>query len=88
MIVQIRETQVGIPTTTVHWTEGVGSPDIKTDLNPTRSRSTRWHLRPTASTPSLVLTDDANHRRGGVAERLANTTRAPAADGAALPDRR
>ena len=61
MIVQIRETQVGIPTTTV-LTEGrLLASDIKTDGNPTRVTLDPVALDANREYALVVLTDDANH---------------------------
>jgi len=61
VIVQIRETQVGIPTTTV-LTEGrLLASDIKTDGNPTRVTLDPVALDANREYALVVLTDDANH---------------------------
>lgn len=61
VIVQIRETQVGIPTTTV-LTEGrLLASDIKTDGNPTRITLDPVALDANREYAIVVLTDDANH---------------------------
>lgn len=61
VIVQIRETQVGIPTTTV-LTEGrLLASDIKTDGNPTRITLDPVALDVNREYAIVVLTDDANH---------------------------
>lgn len=61
VIVQIRETQVGIPTTTV-LTEGrLLSADIKTDGNPTRITLDPVALEANREYAMVVLTDDAHH---------------------------
>jgi hypothetical protein len=61
VIVQIRETQVGIPTTTV-LTEGrLNASDIKTDGNPTRITLDPVALEANREYAIVVLTDDANH---------------------------
>lgn len=61
VIVQIRETQVGIPTTTV-LTEGrLLASDIKTDGNPTRISLDPVALDANREYAIVVLTDDANH---------------------------
>ena len=61
VIVQIRETQVGIPTTTV-LTEGrLLAADIKTDGNPTRITLDPVALEANREYAIVVLTDDANH---------------------------
>lgn len=61
VIVQIRETQVGLPTTTV-LTEGrLLSADIKTDGNPTRITLDPVALDANREYAIVVLTDDANH---------------------------
>jgi hypothetical protein len=61
VIVQIRETQVGIPTTTV-LTEGrLLASDIKTDGNPTRITLDPVALEANREYAIVVLTDDANH---------------------------
>ena len=61
VIVQIRETQVGIPTTTV-LTEGrLLAADIKTDGNPTRITLDPVALEANREYALVVLTDDANH---------------------------
>ncbi len=61
VIVQIRETQVGMPTTTV-LTEGrLLSADIKTDGNPTRITLDPVALDANREYAIVVLTDDANH---------------------------
>jgi len=61
VIVQIRETQVGIPTTTV-LTEGrLAAADIKTDGNPTRITLDPVALEANREYAIVVLTDDANH---------------------------
>lgn len=61
VIVQIRETQVGIPTTTV-LTEGrLAAADIKTDGNATRVLLDPVALEANREYAIVVLTDDANH---------------------------
>jgi hypothetical protein len=61
VIVQIRETQVGLPTTTV-LTEGrLASADIKTDGNATRVLLDPVALEANREYAIVVLTDDANH---------------------------
>ncbi len=61
VIVQIRETQVGIPTTTV-LTEGrLLAADIKTDGNATRVLLDPVALEANREYALVVLTDDANH---------------------------
>lgn len=61
VIVQIRETQVGLPTTTV-LTEGrLAAADIKTDGNPTRIALDPVALEANREYAIVVLTDDANH---------------------------
>lgn len=61
VIVQIRETQVGLPTTTV-LTEGrLLASDIKTDGNPTRITLDPVALDANREYAIVVLTDDANH---------------------------
>lgn len=61
VIVQIRETQVGMPTTTV-LTEGrLLASDIKTDGNPTRINFDPVALEANREYALVVLTDDANH---------------------------
>lgn len=61
VIVQIRETQVGIPTTTV-LTEGrLLASDIKTDGNATRITLDPVALEANREYAIVVLTDDANH---------------------------
>ena len=61
VIVQIRETQVGMPTTTV-LTEGrLLASDIKTDGNPTRITLDPVALEANREYAIVVLTDDANH---------------------------
>ena len=61
VIVQIRETQVGMPTTTV-LTEGrLLASDIKTDGNPTRITLDPVALDANREYALVVLTDDANH---------------------------
>lgn len=61
VIVQIRETQVGIPTTTV-LTEGrLAAADIKTDGNATRVTLDPVTLEANREYALVVLTDDANH---------------------------
>ncbi len=61
VIVQIRETQVGIPTTTV-LTEGrLLASEIKTDGNPTRVALDPVALEANREYALVVLTDDANH---------------------------
>ncbi len=61
VIVQIRETQVGMPTTTV-LTEGrLLAADIKTDGNPTRITLDPVALEANREYAIVVLTDDANH---------------------------
>lgn len=61
VIVQIRETQVGLPTTTV-LTEGrLNASDIKTDGNPTRITLDPVALDANREYAIVVLTDDANH---------------------------
>ena len=61
VIVQIRETQVGVPTTTV-LTEGrLNASDIKTDGNPTRITLDPVALDANREYAIVVLTDDANH---------------------------
>lgn len=61
VIVQIRETQVGLPTTTV-LTEGrLAASDIKTDGNPTRITLDPVALEANREYAIVVLTDDANH---------------------------
>ncbi len=61
VIVQIRETQVGLPTTTV-LTEGrLYASDIKTDGNPTRITLDPVALDANREYAIVVLTDDANH---------------------------
>ncbi len=61
VIVQIRETQVGIPTTTV-LTEGrLLASDIKTDGNATRITLDPVALDANREYAIVVLTDDANH---------------------------
>jgi len=61
VIVQIRETQVGLPTTTV-LTEGrLAAADIKTDGNPTRITLDPVALDANREYAIVVLTDDANH---------------------------
>lgn len=61
VIVQIRETQVGMPTTTV-LTEGrLAASDIKTDGNPTRITLDPVALEANREYAIVVLTDDANH---------------------------
>lgn len=61
VIVQIRETQVGIPTTTV-LTEGrLAAVDIKTDGNATRVLLDPVALEANREYALVVLTDDANH---------------------------
>ncbi|WP_425974016.1 DUF4815 domain-containing protein [Tepidimonas sp. HKU78] len=61
VIVQIRETQVGLPTTTV-LTEGrLAASDIKTDGNPTRIALDPVALEANREYAIVVLTDDANH---------------------------
>lgn len=67
VIVQIRETQVGMPTTTV-LTEGrLLAADIKTDGNPTRITLDPVALEANREYAIVVLTDDAN-RAVSVAE--------------------
>ena len=61
VIVQIRETQVGLPTTTV-LTEGrLAASSIKTDGNPTRVLLDPVALDANREYALVVLTDDANH---------------------------
>ncbi len=61
VIVQIRETQVGIPTTTV-LTEGrLAAADIKTDGNATRVLLDPVALEANREYAIVVLTDDAHH---------------------------
>lgn len=61
VIVQIRETQVGMPTTSV-LTEGrLLAADIKTDGNPTRITLDPVALDANREYAIVVLTDDANH---------------------------
>ena len=61
VIVQIRETQVGMPTTTV-LTEGrLAASSIKTDGNPTRITLDPVALEANREYAIVVLTDDANH---------------------------
>ncbi len=61
VIVQIRETQVGMPTTTV-LTEGrLAASSIKTDGNPTRVLLDPVALDANREYALVVLTDDANH---------------------------
>ena len=61
VIVQIRETQVGMPTTTV-LTEGrLLAADIKTDGNATRITLDPVALEANREYALVVLTDDANH---------------------------
>ncbi len=61
VIVQIRETQVGMPTTTV-LTEGrLLASDIKTDGNATRITLDPVALEANREYALVVLTDDANH---------------------------
>ena len=61
VIVQIRETQVGTPTTTV-LTEGrLPAADIRTDGNPTRITFTPVALEADREYALVVLTDDADH---------------------------
>lgn len=61
VIVQIRETQVGMPTTTV-LTEGrLLASDIKTDGNATRITLDPVALEANREYAIVVLTDDANH---------------------------
>lgn len=61
VIVQIRETQVGMPTTTV-LTEGrLAASDIKTDGNATRVLLDPVALEANREYALVVLTDDANH---------------------------
>ena len=61
VIVQIRETQVGMPTTEV-LTEGrLAASDIKTDGNPTRITLDPVALEANREYAIVVLTDDANH---------------------------
>lgn len=61
VIVQIRETQVGMPTTTV-LTEGrLLASDIKTDGNATRITLEPVALEANREYAIVVLTDDANH---------------------------
>jgi len=61
VVVQIRETQVGIPTTTV-LTEGrLAAADIKTDGNATRITLDPVALEANREYALVVLTDDANH---------------------------
>lgn len=61
VIVQIRETQVGMPTTSV-LTEGrLLAADIKTDGNPTRITLDPVALEANREYAIVVLTDDANH---------------------------
>ncbi len=61
VIVQIRETQVGMPTTTV-LTEGrLLASDIKTDGNATRITLAPVALEANREYAIVVLTDDANH---------------------------
>ena len=61
VIVQIRETQVGMPTTTV-LTEGrLASADIRTDGNATRITLDPVALEADREYAIVVLTDDANH---------------------------
>lgn len=61
VIVQIRETQVGLPTTTV-LTEGrLNASEIKTDGNPTRITLDPVALDANREYAIVVLTDDANH---------------------------
>ncbi len=61
VIVQIRETQVGMPTTTV-LTEGrLQASDIKTDGNATRITLDPVALEANREYALVVLTDDANH---------------------------
>jgi hypothetical protein len=61
VIVQIRETQVGMPTTEV-LTEGrLAAADIKTDGNPTRIAFDPVALEANREYALVVLTDDANH---------------------------
>ncbi len=61
VIVQIRETQVGMPTTTV-LTEGrLQASDIKTDGNATRITLDPVALEANREYAIVVLTDDANH---------------------------
>ena len=61
VIVQIRETQVGMPTTTV-LTEGrLASANIRTDGNPTRITLDPVALEADREYAVVVLTDDANH---------------------------
>ena len=61
VIVQIRETQVGMPTTTV-LTEGrLAASSIKADGNPTRVLLDPVALEANREYALVVLTDDANH---------------------------
>ena len=61
IILQIRETQVGLPTTTV-LTEGrLKASDIKTDGNPTRITLDPVALDANREYAIVVLTDDASH---------------------------
>ena len=61
VIVQIRETQVGIPTTTVLSEGRLLASDIKTDGNPTRITLDPVALEANREYAIVVLTDDANH---------------------------
>lgn len=61
VIVQIRETQVGIPTTTVLSEGRLLASDIKTDGNPTRINIDPVALEANREYAIVVLTDDANH---------------------------
>lgn len=61
VIVQIRETQVGLPTTTVLSEGRVLASDIKTDGNPTRITFDPVALEGNCEYAIVVLTDDANH---------------------------
>lgn len=61
VIVQIRETQVGIPTTTVLSEGRLLASDIKTDGNPTRITLDPVALEANREYAIVVLTDDAHH---------------------------
>lgn len=61
VVIQIRETQVGMPTTTVLSEGRLQAGDLKTDGNPTRIAIDPVALEANREYALVVLTDDANH---------------------------
>lgn len=61
VVIQIRETQVGMPTTSVLSEGRIAAADIKLDGNPTRIAIDPVALEANREYALVVLTDDANH---------------------------